>query len=123
MICIKPPLMAYLERNSIFNLDETVLGQTGKNTHYAKHVHHSSMIEHRILGCVRRDMDCAECGASGLRNSWCTRESRHTHLVKTAQEGHRNSKSIKKKCEQKLGKLLTKDQQKILGCKKGQQNF
>ena len=26
MICIKPPLVAYLERNSLFNSDKTVLG-------------------------------------------------------------------------------------------------
>ena len=49
--------------------------QTGKNTCYAEYVRRSSMIAQIILGCVRRNMACAQVGASGSLNSPHTRES------------------------------------------------
>ena len=44
-------------------------------------------------GSVRRNMACAEPGASGPPNSWSTRETQRTLPVKLAQKGQENGQT------------------------------
>ena len=50
IICIKPPLMAYLERNGIFNFDKMVLG-------YVKTVMDSTALSILAVGTISVDME------------------------------------------------------------------
>ena len=53
-------------------------GQTGKNTRYAEYDRRSSTIAPRISADIRRNITCAELGASRPPNSLLTADSRRT---------------------------------------------
>ena len=78
-----------------------------KNTCYAEYVQHS-MTGSRIWG-FGRNMACAEFSASGLWNSWHTRESQCTSVVKLTQEGQQNGQASQKVNKiRKVGKKVNR---------------
>ena len=63
MICVKPPLVAYLERNRLFNIDEIVLG-------YVKIVMESPVLVFSILNKRRRLRHFYQSWDQGTILSW-----------------------------------------------------
>ena len=93
----------------------------GKNTLYAKYVQRSTMIALRISVGIHHNIACAKLCASGLQNSWCTKEAQCMSLVKLAQKGQDNGQTSQK--HQQIREVAKRSMDFSNLFKKDEQNF